>query len=259
MSWTTNILPVINSQTDADHYDGSSTTLTAGRYYLALLLNMKGTAADAPISIGPIGGAQPFSAVAGAVQTTPIATGLKRGAVWELQCTSTTTAALRVDFGTGVTQLGCRCVFVEIVEPVATVAIVNVKITRVDSNTTISLTPDALLSALNLLIAMEWQELNDNSETPSGTGWAALGAGASGASPNSTLEAAKNDGGSAQTLTYTGTSANRGMIIVEVAAPSITGTSSLAVPLAGSATGTVTGGGISIPVAMHHYRQQGQA
>lgn len=219
--WSPVVLDTINSAADATTYDGNSVTLTNGRTYAISLLNAKATLPDAAVSIQTVGGAQSFTAKGTALLWDTIGTPLKRHRWWMLKCTATTTAVWRVDFG-GNTQLGCRAVLWEIPDTTAAEPYVTEKQASVDTDTTLSCTPDALGSTNNLLLAAGFIDINNAGDTVSGTGWTGVGGGLGGNTPPMTLEAAYNEGGVAQQGTFSGAgSASRAIHIIEIAAPAV--------------------------------------
>lgn len=223
--WTFTVVETINSNTDALTYDTSGSFLpVVGRLYVIYVMNSKATTPDEASGVAhdPAGTPRAFTAKGTALQMDTAASPLKRGRWWMWLCANATSAPVRVTFPA--TQTGCRAIVWEVNDTTDTEPYANEKKGTADANVTISATPDALASTDNLLLAVGLHDLNTQNDVPSGTNWNVAGAGLANSNPNMTLEGATNEGGVAQQLTFTTAgSADRGIHIVEIAAPIATG------------------------------------
>lgn len=216
MAWTVTVLDAINLSNDANFYDFTSESFVQDRLYVvAFLSNHASTPAD-PTSIATVGGGLTFAKAATITYNNIASPIFMLGAYW-VKAGGAVTDAVRITLATA--GIGLSGVLFEIPEATAASPIVQALTHRLDASTQIDLTPAALGSANNLLLGWGALDINDTSDTPNGTGWVAIGNGQGHNSPSSTLETAKNDGGSAQQLSWLGAgSADRASLILEIAA-----------------------------------------
>lgn len=224
MAWTVATVATIADNTDLTTYDSTDTniTLTAGKTYFGIVLahDAAAEAAGDPSSVGASDGTAAFTKVAnGFVYQTN-----RNISWWYYKPGSTLTGkTFRVVYDDAGTA--CIALLISIDESTADPPVVvgNIK-TATDTDTDVSVTPDALQSASNLQLAA-----SGHAEAAAiawtGTGWTGVDAGSLASGPSSRFAYAKNDSGAAQAVTATGTgSVGRGISSVEVAAGAAAGT-----------------------------------
>ncbi len=121
--------------------------------------------------------------------------------------TSTTTATISVQFGSGMTSLGWF-VLEETLPDVSSLPgslfPQTPKVSALNSTSSRTYTPDALADATNAIVAFSGHNQNSTADTVSGTGWTQPDAGQAINNPNNGFEVAINEGGSAQAVTFSG-------------------------------------------------------
>lgn len=217
----------IDSSANVQDHDSADTnlTFTSGRTYIAGIASSDSAATEnVPNSVGASDASLAFTAAATSTGFVSAGSPTHRISWWWAKPGSTLTGkTFRVsldDAGTG-----CYAFLIEIPEATADTPIVaaNVK-SAVDTDTNVSATPDALGSTNNLQLALHEVAGETGAQTISGTDWSGLLNGTNDhALPDSRATVAVNSSGVAQTVTFTGNTFDRGLLVIEVAAADATG------------------------------------
>lgn len=208
-----------NSTSNVQTFDTASVTLRFGRAYLIAICHSDTAPEGDATGIATVGGAQTFTKIDSQVYDT-IASNVHRLSIWRCAPTADVTAAVRIDLGDAGT--GCAWYLIELDDVITTgtngadgfgTAVKN----NANAATSIAVTPGALVNTRSLQIAFGANDLNVTTDAPSGTGWNSLHAGQSYATPSTSIEAAYNQTGAAQQVTFSGAgSADRAAIVIEV-------------------------------------------
>lgn len=219
MAWTVTTVATIASTTDQQTYDSTDTniTFTAGKTYLVsvFVCDTAAEAAGDPTSVGASDASAAFTKIGNG-----FAYATNRNISWWYYKPGSTLTGktLRVVCDDAVTGLHAHLLSIDesTADPPHVAA--NVK-TDAETDTDVTVTPDALGSASNLQLAAGGTN-EQAAQTLGGTGWAAiLSATTSFNTPATRFTTVKNDSGTAAAVTFSSASSlDRGLVSIEIAA-----------------------------------------